>query len=86
MTDLYAALDLGTFDIAQPGVLRHLQSIKAHRPAAHTVSDSLRQRIEIACPELAADRGTATTHNSTTDRDAARDVGPGSTCSGTWEE
>lgn len=41
MTALYAALGLGEFDFARPEVVRHLQSIKAHRPAIHPPCGSI---------------------------------------------
>jgi hypothetical protein len=52
MTALYAALHLGEFDITHPGVIRHLQSVKAHRPADHPISESLRRRVGQACQQF----------------------------------
>ena len=41
MTSLYAALELGEFDFVHPEVMRHLQSIKTHRPSVHPLSERM---------------------------------------------
>jgi hypothetical protein len=41
MKSLYAALELGEFDYARPEVLRHLQSVKTHRPSVHPFSERM---------------------------------------------
>ena len=45
MVALYTALGLGPFDYTRPDVVRHLQSIKIHRPAVHRLSERLQARI-----------------------------------------
>ena len=45
MQKLYEALRLGGFDLASPGVLRQLQSIKVHRPKVYPISKGMRTRV-----------------------------------------